>query len=561
MLGSTIARVLLDADLINQDELQIARKESKRSGISLEQALVSAGFISPSDLRDIKGKHTGKATISLIDVNPCASVLRLIPAQQARKYTVFPLQINTQKSRLTLAMENAHDVIAIDAISTMHANKFQLDIRLASRTEILQAIDRCYGGEESIEKIIKRLDAEITQEPAGVEVKPSVTCIQLIDELLAEAVRFGASDIHFEPESGFLRLRYRIDGVLKQIRVIHIEYWSAMSIRIKVLSNLNIAESRGAQDGRFSQLINGTKMDFRVSSFPSVSGEAIVIRLLDSGAKRFELSEMGLSQQLVLRLRRIARQPSGMIIISGPTGSGKSTTLYALLNTIRCEEINIVTMEDPVEYSLPMVRQCSLNSAIKLDFASGVRSILRQDPDVILVGETRDLATAEMVIRAALTGHLVLTTLHCQSALSVLSRLSDLGVRLSYLADNVQALLAQRLVRKLCVHCKQREEPPKELKSSLSAEATIYRAVGCALCANTGYSGRQAIIELYEPSRRVHDLLAAGEKIGKIVRTVSEEGHPPLIDSGLAYLESGVTSVQELARAISVDFMAYADVH
>jgi len=545
---------LMDANLLRPDELQIAEKESALTGITLEQALLNAGFVSASDLREIRGKQAGRATISLESKHPNAAVLNLVPAAIARRFGVLPLSFDAHKNIFYVAMEAAHNIIAIDAITAALPTNPRLEIKLASRVDILQAVDRCYGAEESIERLLLAMDAKSLSQQSSHD-KPSLSCMQLVDELLAEAVREGASDMHFEPEPAYLRLRYRIDGVLRRMRRFHIEYWSALLVRIKVLSGMNIAESRAAQDGRFSQLVHGRKLDFRVSSFPSVNGEAVVVRLLDCHAQLIDLMQMGLSPNLVERLQAMVKKPAGLIVASGPTGSGKSTTLYAVLNQIRSESVNIVTMEDPVEFSLPMVRQCSIDSAVKLDFASGVRSILRQDPDIILVGETRDVDTAEMVLRAALTGHLVLTTLHCQTALACFARFADLGLKLSFLAGNLQALLSQRLVRKLCVHCKQPVTTPSYWQNYFSESDSLYQAVGCEWCAYTGYGGRQAVVELYEPSASVHNLLADGAGIGSILSQVNTEQHLSLMQVGMQFVRQGITSLEELNRVVDLDIL------
>jgi len=553
MSTSNIKAALLDAKLLNSDALVIAEKESKLAGISFEQALLDSGFISSTELLNFKAKQAGKDTVNLENVQPSSSLIRMIPAAIARKYGMFPLIFDAQNNNLQVAMESAHNVVAIDALSAALPSKPYLEIKLASRVDILRAVDRCYGAESSIDKLLRSMEASSEVEQQGNRDKPSLACMQIVDELLSEAVRESASDMHFEPEVGYLRIRYRIDGVLRQMRRIHLEFWSAILIRIKVLSGLNIAESRAAQDGRFTKELQGRRLDFRVSSFPTVRGEAIVIRLLDCHTRLMDLAGMNLPATTIERISQLVKKPAGLVVVCGPTGSGKSTTLYAALNQVRSELVNIVTMEDPVEYNLPMIRQCSIESAVKLNFATGVRSVLRQDPDIILVGETRDVETAEMVLRAALTGHLVLTTLHCQTAIAALARFADLGLGLSFLAGNIQALLSQRLLRKLCTHCKRPDDIPSDWRTSTGSTTMWYRSIGCEWCAFTGYSGRQVIVELYEPSAEVHALLADGASMGTILKQTVEEKHLTLAHVGLQYVCNGTTSIDELSRVVDLD--------
>lgn len=539
--------------LITQDQLRIAEKETQLTGLGLEQALLSTGFISQSVLRDFRSHIVGKDAIELAGIDPPPQVLDMISPAVARCHIVLPLAYSADNNTLCVAMERAHDVLAMDCVAAEIDVPPQLDIKLASRADILDAIDRLYGTEVSIDSLLNTLDQETTPSQARQGDDHCGVAVQLVEALLEDAVRCGASDIHFEPEASYLRIRYRVDGVLRQVKSIHKYYWPTLSVRIKVLSSLNIAESRAPQDGRFAQMISGRDIDFRVSCFPSVHGENIVIRLLDRSAQLMDVSQLGLPAVILDSLRRSVKKPSGLIIMSGPTGSGKSTTLYSVLNEIRDESINIVTMEDPVEFSVPLLRQCSVNQSVKLDFASGIRSILRQDPDVILVGETRDQATAEMVVRAALTGHLVLTTLHSQTALGSLSRLEDLGLNLSHLAGHILALVSQRLVRKLCESCKRSVSVPQYLQPYLPQTSELYEAQGCGDCSWTGYRGRQAVVECYRPSAELNTMLASGCSVGALLDLVSAENHESLAVRGMVYVSNGTTSLQELSREIDLD--------
>jgi type II secretory ATPase GspE/PulE/Tfp pilus assembly ATPase PilB-like protein len=317
---------------------------------------------------------------------------------------------------------------------------------------------------------------------------------------LTDAVKRESSDIHFEPEHAFLRIRYRIDGVLEQIRSLHKTYWPGILVRLKVLSGMNIAETRAPQDGRMSLTLNGRPIDFRVSSQPGIHGENLVLRILDREKSIMPLEQMGFTTDALRELQLMMARPEGILVVTGPTGSGKTTTLYSMLSHLNNETVNIMTLEDPVEYPVTLMRQSSVNETLKLDFANGIRSIMRQDPDIILVGEIRDKDTAEMAFRAAMTGHQVFTTLHTNSALGVFPRLMDIGIQPGILSGNIIGVVAQRLVRKLCSHCREAYTPDEDESRILGVDPAqppqIYRAAGCPACGNKGYRGRLALIEL-----------------------------------------------------------------
>jgi type II secretory ATPase GspE/PulE/Tfp pilus assembly ATPase PilB-like protein len=324
--------------------------------------------------------------------------------------------------------------------------------------------------------------------------------VRLVNALLVDAVKRGASDIHFEPEYAFLRIRYRIDGVLETVRSLHKTYMPGITVRVKVVSDMNIAETRAPQDGRLSLTLNGRPVDFRVSTQPTIYGENIVLRVLDREKSIISLDRMNLAKETLAKLGVMLSRPEGILIVTGPTGSGKTTTLYSLLAQVNDETVNIMTLEDPVEYPLTLMRQTSVNEVARMDFANGIRSIMRQDPDIILVGEVRDKETAEMAFRAAMTGHQVFTTLHTNSALGAFPRLLDIGIQPDIMAGNIIGVIAQRLVRVLCPHCKEAYAPTPEERALLGrmgeAATYIYRGVGCNHCDNKGYKGRSAIMEL-----------------------------------------------------------------
>ena len=556
MQGMQLSDIVIDTGVVTADELRIAQTESLKTGKHLEQTLVANGFVSAEQLREIHGSLEGAGTIDLNAISPERDALNLLDRNVARQYLVFPLHYDSASATLQLVMARANNVAALDAIQSYLTRKITIRVLIASTADILAAIDRSYGVDLSIDGILHELDGTSTSHS-----DTNQPVVRLVDALLSDAVRRYASDLHFEPEQNALRIRYRMNGVMRQVRCLHLDYWAPMLVRLKVMAGLNIAENCTPQDGRMSLTIEGRLLDCRVSSFPCVAGECVVIRILNRSGALLSFSELGLSAVQADVLSGIIRRPQGLILVTGPTGSGKSTTLYSVVNEIRHESLNVMTMEDPVEYQMAMVRQSSVNPARNLDFATGIRSILRQDPDVILVGETRDQATADMLLKATLTGHLVMSTLHSLSALAAFARLQDLGVNLSHLSDNLLALIAQRLVRVLCEQCKEPvqtpeqmlEQTPEQLQRTAGNAMTVYQAAGCRHCDGSGYNGRQVIMEIYEPSADMHRLLADGATPGVLLQQARREEHTGLLEQGLELLRTGVTSYDELRRVVNLD--------
>jgi type II secretory ATPase GspE/PulE/Tfp pilus assembly ATPase PilB-like protein len=372
--------------------------------------------------------------------------------------------------------------------------------------------------------------------------------VRLVNALLVDAVKRGASDIHFEPEYAFMRVRFRIDGVLETVRSLHKTYMPGITVRIKVVSDMNIAETRAPQDGRLSLTLNGRPVDFRVSTQPTIYGENVVLRVLDREKSIISLDRMNLPKDVTDRLAIMLARPEGILIVTGPTGSGKTTTLYSLLAQVNDETVNIMTLEDPVEYPLTLMRQTSVNEVARMDFANGIRSIMRQDPDIILVGEVRDKETAEMAFRAAMTGHQVFTTLHTNSALGAFQP--------DIMAGNIIGVVAQRLVRTLCPQCKEAYEPSREERVVLgefaNQETLLHRAVGCKQCDNKGYRGRTPVMELLVIDGDMDELIAR-RSTAKELRTVAmAKGFRPLADAGIQRVLDGITTLAELARAVDL---------
>jgi general secretion pathway protein E/type IV pilus assembly protein PilB len=380
--------------------------------------------------------------------------------------------------------------------------------------------------------------------------------VRLVGALLMDAVKRNASDIHFEPEYAFLRIRYRIDGVLQQVRSLHKTFWPAIVVRLKVISGMDIAETRAPQDGRLQISLCGRPIDFRVSSHPTIHGENLVLRVLDREKSIIPLERMGLRNTTLDELKLMMTRPEGIMVVTGPTGSGKTTTLYSLLSFQNTEAVNIMTLEDPVEYPVTMMRQTSVAEVNKLDFANGIRSIMRQDPDIILVGEIRDSDTATMAFRAAMTGHQVFSTLHTNSALGTFPRLLDIGISPDIMAGNIIGVVAQRLVRVLCPHCKQAHTPDDEERKLLNVrtreDITIYRNVGCKRCTYTGYRGRMAIIELLRIDTDMDALIARRSHLDEMRKLALDKGFITLADDGVRRILEGYTSLAEVMRVIDL---------
>ena len=426
--------------------------------------------------------------VSLDGVIPDPQALSLVSAELARRFTIIPVSFKNQV--LVIATTDLNNLPLQDRLKALLDADVQLQLALANEREIIEAIDRFYGFELSIDGILHEIETgEISNDMASVGDDYHQPVVRLVDSILTDAVKNNASDIHFEPEAGFVRIRYRVDGVMLQIRSFHIDYWSAIVVRIKVMSRLNIAESRAPQDGQLSKRISGGDIEFRVSCMPTVHGENVVLRVLDRQKGIVPIDQLGLRSDTLRKLQVSMDRPEGLILITGPTGSGKTTTLYSMLNHKSDETINIMTLEDPVEYPMPMLRQTSVNEQVKLNFTTGIKSILRQDPDVILVGEIRDGEAADMVFRASMTGHQVYSTLHANSSVGAIERLKDLGVSPAVLGENVIAIVGQRLVRRLCAHCRVVDF------TESSGDKPIYKAVGCKSCGWQGYNGRIVVLE------------------------------------------------------------------
>ena len=554
-----LGQVLIAKGILSEDQLRIALFEQTKSNLPLGRLLVSLGFVTEATLRDALSESLGKQSIDLATVIVDAEALARVPRELAKRHRLLPIDYDRDHRRLTIAIADVADIVALDRIRGLAGDAIEIDTLLAGETEIDRAIDQAYGYELSIDGILHEIETgEIDfrgLQSASNEYHQPV--VRLIDSILTDAVKREASDIHFEPESGFLRIRYRIDGMLRQVRSLHQSYWPAMAVRIKVMSGMNIAETRAPQDGRITLNIRGRRIDFRVSAQPTIHGENIVLRILDRHKGLVPLEGLGLTERQLTLLKLMIARPEGILLFTGPTGSGKTTTLYSILRHINSEGINIMTLEDPVEYPMALVRQTSVAESVKLGFADGIRSMMRQDPDVILVGEIRDAETAEMAFRAAMTGHQVYSTLHTNSAIGAMPRLSDIGVLPDIMAGNIIGVVAQRLVRRLCPHCKtpyQAEDHEARLLGTPAAapRPVLFRPRGCARCDCQGYRGRLAIMEILRMNGEIDELVARRGTARELKLAATQAGFTALADDGLRRVLDGSTSLEELARVIDL---------
>ncbi|GHU12024.1 type II secretion system protein E [Betaproteobacteria bacterium] len=545
-----IGQTLLASGVIGEDQLRIVLHEQRHGQHRpFGQVCVELGFISEAVLRDALSARLGHRAVDLAGAVVDPAIIALVPAALARRHCLLPIGVDADI--LSVAMPNPHDVIALDALSAHCGPGLQARAVLAAESDIRAALDRHYGYHLAIDDILRELETAAIELPHdGGERHP---VMRLIDALLVDAVKNDASDIHFEPEAGFLRIRYRIDGILHPVRALHANHWAAMAVRLKVLAGLNIAETRAPQDGRISLTIAGRPIDFRLSTLPTLHGENIVLRVLDRQRAAVALEKIGFDISQLKAVERMLARPEGLILVTGPTGSGKTTTLYAMLDQLNTDGVNIMTLEDPVEYPMPRLRQTTVSEAARIDFASGIRALLRQDPDIMLVGEIRDVETAELAIRAAMTGHRVFATLHTNNAIGAIPRLFDLGVPPGLLAGNLVGVIAQRLLRRLCPHCRTLSTASADEQKQLGrAEEPVSLAhpAGCPECGGRGYRGRLPVFEVLETDDAFDELIATNAPVAALARCARNRGHRALADDGLRRVIDGSTSPAEFRRVI-----------
>jgi type IV pilus assembly protein PilB len=554
----SLGESLVERKLISEEQLKSAVKESEISGEPLRKTLVKTGLVSEEDICDYFEEQLGIPRIDLKNYLIDQKILSLIPESLAKKYNLIPL-FKTGDT-LTIATADPLNVVAMDEIRIK--TKSNIEPAVATETDIRNSINQYYGTGGSIEDIVKSIDIKaLTIDEGKEETEPEklkniaeeAPIIKLVNLIILQAIRDKASDIHVEPEEDSLKIRFRIDGILHEQATIPKQMQAAVLSRMKIMSEMNIATKRIPQDGRFRLNMEGGQIDMRVSSLPTLFGENIVMRLLDTTSILIGMEKLGFDEQNLEKFKSLIVKPHGIILVTGPTGSGKTTTLYSALNSINTPDKNIITVEDPVEYQLKRIRQSQINPKGGLTFATGLRSILRQDPDVIMVGEIRDLETAEISIQAALTGHLVFSTLHTNDAPSSLTRLTDMGVEPFLISSSVIGIIAQRLVRMICPSCKQAYTPSKEVIDDIGVKLPdtplkFYKGAGCKVCKNTGYKGRMGIFEMLLLDDKIRDLILAKTSSSQIKHLAQESGMKTLREDGIEKVLAGTTTIDEVIR-------------
>ena len=554
-----IAELLVAKGVVSDDQVRIALTEQKRHHEPLGRILVRFGFATEGVIRDVLAGVLGYDSVDLSKVVIDGEVVKLVPKEIARRHRTLALTYDEASRCLTVATSDPSNVIAMDRVRALFHPGVEVRPLLAGEVELDRAIEQFYGHELSVDGILEEIETgQIDQRSLEAEGDEySQPMVRLVNSLLSDAVKRGASDIHFEPEHEFLRIRYRIDGVLRQIRSLHRDHWAAIAVRLKVMASMNIAERRAPQDGRISLSVSGRAVDFRVSSLPTAFGENIVLRVLDRHKAIMAIDELGLHEDALSGLHLMMARPEGIILVTGPTGSGKTTTLYSMLNHLDTESVNIMTLENPVEYPMERIRQTSVSDAARLTFASGVRSLLRQDPDIILIGEIRDAETVEMAFRAAMTGHQVFSTLHANSAAGAIARLMETGVSSGVIAGNIIGIIGQRLVRRLCVHCREPYEPPPLERRILgfateSTPPAVYRPGGCDRCEHRGYRGRLSLLELLRFDEDIDELISRRATTREISTAARAKGFRLLADDGIRRVSEGLTSLDEVSRVVDL---------
>lgn len=544
------ARLLLKNGLITQELFQKAEEESIRTGLSLEEALQKLGFITEEGIANGCAAILGVPYIDLSDYLIDSELIKLIPESLARQHKMAPLfKIG---NTLTMAMSNPRDIIALDQIRKI-TKIDTIEPVLASEKGIQGILDSHYGFTGSVEEIIDYIDKEKISEVTDkdmAQIVEETPIVKLVNIIIMQAVKSRASDIHIEPEEDKLRIRYRIDGILQERNIFPKKIQNIVISRIKVLSKMDIAESRRPQDGRIRLKIENKDVDIRVSTFCTVHGENLVMRLLDKSSLMFGLKQLGFLESEFETFNKLILRPYGIILVTGPTGSGKTTTLYATLTCLNTPEKNIITLEDPVEYELTLIRQSSINLKAGVTFGSGLRSILRQDPDIIMVGEIRDKETAEIAIHAALTGHLVFSTLHTNDASSALTRLVNMGIEPFLISSSVIGILAQRLVRTICDKCKKKYVPSPGILKDLGFKEgeEFYKGTGCERCNQKGFIGRIGIFELLIVNEEIRKIVDARKSADEVKRRAVELGMKTLRQDGLEKAKAGLTTLEEVLR-------------
>ena len=547
--------LLIKQNVLTEEELKKALELQKGSGKKIGEVLVDNGFITEEMIVRALQMQLGLKVVQLAGVTIPKEVRGLVSVDLLKKYTCIPFELDPYNANiLHLAMADPMDMMAIDDISIV--TNLQVEPYIATTRDIRTAIDRWYGASETLDAA-RRFTKEREQlrgntgEETGADVSDA-PIVQLVRSLLEQAIRQRASDVHIEALESKVRVRYRIDGALYEKMVYDNSLLPAISTRIKIMGGMDISEKRKPQDGRMTIMVDRQEYDIRISSVPTVHGEKIVMRISSKLSLTKNKKELGLAPDELKRFDHMLSAPYGIIFVTGPTGSGKSTTLYTALSELNKEAVNIVTVEDPVEADIEGINQIQVNNKVNLTFAFALRSILRQDPDIIMIGEIRDRETAGIAVQASITGHLVVSTLHTNNAAGTLNRMADMGVERYLIADSVVGVIAQRLVRKLCPHCRKKrlatEEEKRLLKQDTYKEMEIYEPTGCDLCNHTGYFGRTGVFEIMEVNEEIRDLIAEGGSSEELENAARRAGMCTLHDNGIRYVLEGITSIEEMLK-------------
>ncbi len=543
-----LGQILLQNQIINEDQLAEALEKQQASGKSLGRVLIELKIVSEGALTAILAQQIGMKYVDLSSYQVDIAATSLVDAETARKYNIIPISI--EDGKLLVAMADPTNVFALDDIRIMTG--LEVEPAVSTKDDIIGAINRFCRTDTNID--LSELDDDIEDIDESDDAAAEAPIVKYVNLLISEGVRERASDIHIEPMEDDVRIRYRIDGVLHQIRRSPKKLQPGVVARIKVMADMNIAEKRLPQDGRAAMDVLGKPVDIRVASLPTIHGEKVVLRILDKSNALLTLSDLGFTPESLDNFKESFTKPYGAIMVTGPTGSGKTTTLYATLNVLNDIAKNIMTVEDPVEYRLPLINQVQVHYQAGLTFAGALRSFLRCDPDIILVGEIRDQESAQIAIESALTGHLVLATLHTNDAPSALTRLLEMGIEPFLIASAIDCITSQRLTRRLCERCKEPIEPEEkylqEIRFPIQEKMTLYKPVGCAACNNTGFKGRVGVYEILRVSEEIEKLVAKNAPHIEIAKLAKAEGMVTLREDGFAKVLQGVTSLDEVLRVV-----------
>jgi type IV pilus assembly protein PilB len=566
-LNERIGELLVKENLLTTEQLRKAREEARSGGERLGAQITKLGFLQESELSEFVAKQYGVPGIDLDDFDIDPAVIALVPEEVALKHSVIP--VNRAGSTLIVATSDPSNIFAIDDLKFLTG--YNVEVVVAAEEQIKRAIDKHYDQSSSLDDVMADFDdsdLEVVQDADDVDVSElakeseDAPVVKLVNLILTDAIKKAASDIHIEPYEKHFRVRYRIDGVLYEVMKPPMKLKNAITSRVKIMSELDIAERRLPQDGRIKlKLGRGKEMDYRVSVLPTLFGEKTVLRLLDKSNLQLDMTKLGFEQSQLDVFQKAIHQPFGMVLVTGPTGSGKTTTLYSALSELNKVTENISTAEDPVEFNLAGINQVQMHEEIGLNFAAALRSFLRQDPDIIMVGEIRDFETAEIAVKAALTGHMVLSTLHTNDAPSTVNRLLNMGIEPFLVASSVNAILAQRLARRVCADCK--EPDPEVTRETLAiagmtkeeaATVTPYKGRGCRNCSDTGFKGRVALYEVMPIGEELKEFVLNGASATELKREAIRLGMTTLRRSALNKLAEGITALSEVLRVSAADF-------